>query len=325
MDFWRQMAKEILFYNYGIGADTVQAFISAMEEAKAEDVVVRVNSPGGNPFFGWGAVAKFKEHTEGKKIKVDGAAQSMAAYFLLFCDDVEALDVSNILFHRAHMNIYSTEDQNYLDQINANLRKKLEAKVDAAKWKEVTGISIKEMFEGENRIDVSLNAKQAKQLGIVTKIVTLKPDELTAFNERFSGVAAKIENTENINKNTMTKEEFKAKHPDVYASIVKEGTDSERDRVGSHLAFLKADPEAVVKGIKEGKALSATDMAELSVKMMSANSLEKIETESADAVVTAEVKDKGADAAAKTKEQKEIAEFEKKVDAHLNLTPAAQK
>lgn len=319
------MAKEILFYNYGIGADTAQVFIKELEEAKADDVTVRINSPGGNPFFGWGAIAKFKEHEGKKKIKVDGAAQSMAAYMILFGEDVEALDVSNILFHRASMNIYSDEDKRFLDSINANLRKKLEAKVDAAKWKEVTGVSIKDMFESENLIDVSLNAKQAKQLGIINKIVTLKPNELTALNEKFSGVAAKVDpdkEKENQNPIKMTKEELKSKHPDVYASIVKEGIEAEQDRAGAWMAFVDIDPEAVKKGIDEGKSLSQKQMAEFSRKAMSAAALTDLEKEGAPKAETEEVKDKDGKKTEATKKEAEVNAFQKEVFQKLGIKTA---
>lgn len=306
-----------------------EAILSQIEDNMDNEVTLRTLTPGGNLFAAYSIYAKMKEHGN-IHLKVDGAANSAGAFLPLYAKSSECLNVSRFVFHRADMFVDNAEDQKFLDDVNKDLKAQMKMKIDAAKWKEITGITIDQMFDPETRKDFVLNGQQAKAVGLVTKVNKLTPEmqkELVAFNERYA-IAADTEEKENQvnqNKNTMNKEEFKAKHPDVYASIVKEGTDAERDRVGSHLAFLKADPEAVVKGIKEGKALSATDMAELSVKMMSVKTLNKIEEESTEAVVTAEVKDKGADAAAKTKEQKEIAEFEKKVDAHLNLTPAAQK
>lgn len=325
MDFWRQMSKKEIYLYSGIYDFVAQEVIQAMEENSGEDITMRVNSPGGNVFAGWGIIAKMQEREGKVNIKVDGAAFSMTAFMLLFADNVEALDVSTFMFHRANMYVSTPEDQVFLDKVNAGLRKKMEAKIDTAKLKELTGTSIKDLFEAENRIDLVLDAKQMKALGIVNKITKLTPAEATAFNEKMYAVAATSEENptnENQNKNTMTKEDFKLKHPDAYAAIVKESVDAERDRVGAWMAFSKADPEAVAKGIKEGKNLSQTEMAELSVKMLSANALDKIAGESAEAVVTAEVKDKKDDKG-KTEAQKKDEAFEKSIDAMLNIKQPA--
>ena len=63
---------------------------------------------------------------------------------------------------------------------DGSLREKLEAKVGAAKFKEVCGCSIKSMFEDEKRTDINLTAKQMKEMGIVTKITKLTPADVTA-------------------------------------------------------------------------------------------------------------------------------------------------
>ena len=311
--------KEIYLYS-GIYDFVAQEVIQAMEENSGEDITLRVNSPGGNVFAGWGIIAKMQEREGKVAIKVDGAAFSMTAFMLLFADSVEALDVSTFMFHRANMYVSTPEDQAFLDKVNGGLRKKMEAKIDTNKLKELTGTSIKDLFEAENRIDLVLDAKQMKALGIVNKITKLTPAEATAFNEKMYAVAAVAEPADDKTKNPiqMTKEEFKAKHPEVYAAIATEAVTAERDRVGAWMAFSKADPEAVAKGIKEGKTLSQTEMAELSVKMLSGKTLEAIKDENAEAVKTEEVKDPK-NAKAKTDAEKEVAAFEERIDGHLGL------
>lgn len=304
-----------------------EAILSQIEDNMDNEVTLRTLTPGGNLFAAYSIYAKMKEHGN-VHLKVDGAANSAGAFLPLYAKSSECLNVSRFVFHRADMFVDNAEDQKFLDDVNKDLKAQMKMKIDAAKWKEVTGITIDQMFDPETRKDFVLNGQQAKAVGLVTKVNKLTPEmqkELVAFNERYA-IAANVEeektNTENQNKNTMTKEDFKLKHPDAYAAIVKEIVAAERDRVGAWMAFSKADPEAVAKGIKEGKTLSQTEMAELSVKMLSANALDKITDESAEAVVTAEVKDKKDDKG-KTEAQKKDEAFEKSIDAMLNIKQPA--
>ena len=60
----------------------------------------------------------------------------------------------------------------------------------------------------------------------------------------------------------MTVTELKAQYPNLVDDIVA----SERDRVNSFLVFAHLDLDACKKGISEGSALSATQMAEFTLK-----------------------------------------------------------
>lgn len=98
----------------------------------------------------------------------------------------------------------------------------------------------------------------------------------------------------NINSNSsliksdskMTKEEFKNSHPNVYASIVSEGINTERERAKSWLAYQKADSEAVKNGIESGNEISASQREELLIKMHSVNQLEQLEQDAAKPIQT---------------------------------------
>lgn len=269
------MAKEILLYS-GIYSFVAADIITAMEEASGEDIVMRINSPGGDVFAGWGIIAKMCERTMDTTIKADGFVASMAANICLYGSKVECLDVTKFLFHRADGPVSSPEDQAFLDDVNADLRKKMSSKIDDKALKEITGYSIKDMFENENRIDVILTAAQAKKVGLVNKINKISPSELKAHNEKYYSIAAlssmsasgKPENKPS-NSKKMTRAELKASHPEVYASIFNEGVEQERDRVGAYMAFLAVAPKEVSEGIKSNKPLSQTLMAEFAMKAVS--------------------------------------------------------
>lgn len=286
------MAKELLLYS-GIYNFTAEAFISKLDMYAEDDVTVRVNSPGGSVFAGWGMIAKMKEHKGAINIKVDGLAASMAFNMALFATNVEALDVSRFMFHRADMDAETDDEKKLIAEINKDLRKAVESKVDADNWEKVTGTTIKDLFESEDRKDVWLNAKEAKKLGIVSKIK--KVSEASSEDSMFYKLAAMAdfsetkqqqEKKEDNNITVMTEDKLKAEHPELYKSIFAMGAENEKDRVQSWLTFQDIDPKAVEEGIKNGKDLARADYAEFTKKAMAKNALGKIEDDNPNDVVT---------------------------------------
>lgn len=259
-----------------------------MEDNSDTDICLRINSPGGSVLAGWGIIAKMREKTEGKiKGKVDGAAMSMACYALAFMDEVECLDISKFMLHPADMYVSDETDQAFLDSMNADLRKKLEAKIDSKKLKTITGYSIADMFENKDTPDLHFNATQAKELGLVTKIVKLNPAEAKAVNDRmFAAVALAEPIKPVVMAEIKTLTEFKAAYPELYAQAIKEGIDKEHDRVMSFQAFRKVDAKAVAKAIKKGKKITAEFQSEMARKQNSPEALKALEKDSAKAIDT---------------------------------------
>jgi len=278
------MAKPIYLLSY-IGNYSAENFARSLDENAQEDVNAYINSPGGDVFAGWTMIGKLMEHKGKSTAKVGGAAMSMAANMLMYFDEVEALDVSVIMFHRADMYVNTPEDKAFLDGVNKDLRKKMEAKIDSNTLKELKGYSIKDLFEAEKRIDLLLTASEAKKLGIVTKVVKADPKKIqasagyspTAMAEFFSDeqpIASKPVHTPITNK--MNLEKLKQEHPDVYAQAVQIGTLSERDRVQAIMVYADADLTQCKAAIDSGNPLSAKQTQEFLVKMTSATQLDAI-------------------------------------------------
>jgi ATP-dependent protease ClpP protease subunit len=314
------MAKELYLYS-GIYSFTAESLIAAMEENKSEDITLRLNSPGGSVPAGWGIIAKMIEHGN-VSIKVDGVAASMGAMLLPFAQNVTVLDVTKIMLHKADMMVESPEDQKFLDDVNKDLLKALTKKIDNTKLKELKGIGLSELFASGERKDMWLSAKEAKDIGLVDKITKLTPQEAKAFDEKFYSIAATAEpkiiqpiKTEN----KMTVAEFKAAHPDVFASVVQLGIDQEKDRVSACLVFNEIDPKGVKEAIESGKPLSQTQMAQFSLKAASAQSLKKIISDNATTIIA----DAG-DGKVLTDEEKEIAAFKAKIDANMKKIGAVK-
>jgi ATP-dependent protease ClpP protease subunit len=313
------MPKELYLYS-PVYDFVAQDLISKMEEAGDEDVTMRINSPGGSVFSGWGIIAKMQERKGKTNIKVDGAAMSMAAFIPLFADHVEALDTSTFMLHRAAMYVETPEDQAVLDKVNKNLRSKMETKLDSDALKSISGYSIKDLFENEKRIDLFLTAKEAKQIGLVDKINKVSPKELAAFNEKFYSLAAKSESdtTTQTNKsktNKMTLAQLKAEHLELFNEVVAIGVAAEKDRVEACLVFNDIDPKGVKAAIEGGKPLTEKQKAEFGLKAMGAAALKNISADSEGKELTTEE----ITAKNKTAKEQQIAEFNKELFGHLGL------
>lgn len=275
------MKKELYLYS-GIYDFTAERIISALNENPDDDVVMRINSPGGGVLAGWGIIAKMQERKGKVHVKIDGGAMSMAAMISLFADHVEALDVSTIMLHRAIGYADTQEQKDWLNRINKDLRAKIETKVDAEQFEKVTGYKVADLFEKEERLDLFLSAKQAKQIGIVDSIVKADPDQIKAVAQMFD-VAAQVTQIDNSKNIIMTKEDFKLKHPEAYNALVAEVKTAvlaeESDRVGSWMVFIDTDKKAVLDGIASGKAISATQMSEFVIKKTAQASLATLDEE----------------------------------------------
>lgn len=311
-------AKELYLYS-PIYDFVAESLIAQMEENCDSDITLRMNCPGGSVLSGWGIIAKMQERKGVKtNIKVDGSAMSMACYSLLFATGaVECLDVSKFMFHPADMYVSNESAQAFLDSMNKDLRKAMEAKMDTVEFKKITGYSIAEMFENKDCPDLFLSAKQAKSLGLVTKINKLNLDEAKAINERMFAVA-EVKEPKEIQIQKPNKMEIKSladlktTFPNIYAEAVKEGADAEFTRVNSFNVFRGVDAKAVDAAIKERKPFTTDFQSEMLLKAANPKALKAIEDEAVPAVVTEEAgKPETPEAKARLEA---LAKFEESVD-----------
>lgn len=328
------MPKEILIYT-DFYRFTAAEIIKELDAAKNDDLTIRVNTYGGDPHACFGVIRKMAEHKKSIDMKVDGHADSMGAYMLCCAKNVECLPTSEFTLHRA---AYMDESQmdpammQTLQNMNAFLRALLEKKIDPAKLFEMKGVTMDQMFNMANRVDVKLTAEEALSIGLVNKVMEMDEMMLHAINKRMrmaaSTLAQKIdeqigyriaatttEPPKQINTNIMTVEELKAKHPEVYNSVFALGVTQERDRVGAWMVYAKIDPEAVQKGIESKEAVSQKVMAEMSMKALSPEMLAKLRIEAAPAVVTQTP-------AATTQAKPEVIDFEKALNTRLGIKDA---
>lgn len=318
------MAKEVLLYS-PIFSFTAESVIQQLNDFQGEDVTLRINSPGGSVFAGWGMVASTVDFDGELTIKVDGTASSMAAILLLFHKNVEALNVSQFVLHRASTFSREAGDLDILAKVNKDIRAAFESKLDIPAFEKIAGITLDEFFTSEDVIDVNLNAKQAKKIGLISKINKLEPAEFEAMSMKFAAMSANsepidkptkeasIEQNKPSKKEKMTFEELQAKHPELVAFAVAMGVTKERDRAGAWMAFNDVDPVAVAAGVAGTENLTQTAQADFSKKMFAAAALKETNEESAPAATTTEE-----DPTASPKKT-ELENFEASVAANLGL------
>jgi hypothetical protein len=314
--------NEILIYG-GIYEWSASEFIKAFAEIEGDSVVVRMNTDGGDPLMGHGMVARLQEFEGNKTVKVDGKAYSTGFFMCLYADNVECLDVSQFMVHRASYGEWFEKSEYFtqplrenLASINADLEKAFRNKLDVAEFEKIKGVKVKDIFSMDSRIDVFLTAKEAKQVGLVSKINTITPKKAQELKASFSKLAARYDvdfssvvetpnagensnsgvnpsaNNKVNNKNKyMTIEQFKAENPELFAQIQSTAVETEKDRVNAWLKFIEVDAKAVTEGIKEGKNLSQEAMADFSVKMFAKNTTEKVTAEGKETVVETTVVD----------------------------------
>lgn len=309
------------FYRY-----SAESFARDLDKSKGKEVKVNLYSSGGSPAAGYTILSKMQKHGN-VSLSVDGFADSMAAFMLCYAKNVECLEITTSTFHRAAYPSWVDVDQTMLeelDRINAFLRKGLESRVSSEKFEAVTGYTIDQLFSMDGRIDVTVNAEQLKELGLVDKINKVTEEMIGAINGRLEMAASTSytklnpiattkpeEKVNNSKSNSMTVEKLRSEHPEVYQAAVALGIKQEKDRAGAWLAFVDVDAEAVAKGIKGDENLSQTAMAEFSRKALSAESLKKLGEDSPKGIATDEQEGQ------MTAEQKKEAEIQAHTDKVL--------
>jgi len=200
------MAKPILLYT-SIWEEQAENITNQILEApEDEPVEIWMNTPGGSVTAGWSIMAAINEKKLDVNFTVLGDASSMGAYLLLFGKHNKAYDVSNFLFHRAASMlepIMSDEELENIGNRNKIIRKKMSSRIDEALFTEVTGKTFDDMFSMDDRLDIRLNAQQAKKIGLIDEIVKLDVRKKAEIESRFMADLAAISYPEKVitNKN----------------------------------------------------------------------------------------------------------------------------
>lgn len=345
------MPKEILIYG-AIHSLSVSDAMNAMAEVDPDDgMFLRINTDGGQPQDGFGIMAKFGEYTGEKTVQVDGRAYSTGLFLLCYAEKVNALDVSKFMVHRAgysrwfeESEYFTPELKSHLIDVNKDLERAFRAKIDVKKFEELKGVKIKEIFNIDKpRTDVFFDAKEAKQIGLVDKVIKLTPKMAASINSNMVELAAKYpggnmydqneivetpsadsNNDEQINSqiknDNMNKKELLAAHPEVCSEIKADGVAEEKARVEAWMANLHIDADAVKAGIESGKGISQKDIVEFGHKLQ-AKIVADATKDDADKNATLDLDANNASekGGADNDQKSDLEKIEARIDAHLNI------
>lgn len=193
------MPKPILLYT-PIFSDTAESITNQILDYKqGEEISFWLNSPGGSVNAGYTILNALKENGNNFNTTVLGDADSMAFIMLLFSKKNKAYDTANFLVHRAASwweDVMNEDELKDIENRNKVIREKLEARIDKDKFKEVTGKTFDDIFSMEDRLDVRLDAKQAKEIGLIDEIITLDVAKRQEIESRYlNEIAALYINT----------------------------------------------------------------------------------------------------------------------------------
>ena len=106
-------------------------------------------------------------------------------------------------------------------------------------------------------------------------------DSIGTFQDAINQLINSSSINNNLKTKKMTQVELQNAHPDVYNAIRNEGILAERDRVGTYMAHVNTDTEAVVQGIESGEPLSNTQREKFLIKQHSLNQVQSLQNDSA--------------------------------------------
>jgi ATP-dependent protease ClpP protease subunit len=304
--------KEIFLYN-GFYDYTMQALIQEMQLQKdMDDISVRMNSGGGSVFSAQGFFKEMQSRRESGKtttILVDGNASSCGFFSLYYADKVKILSTTKALAHRADMYIENESDQNLVDKTNDELKTLMLSRTTSDRFKEVTGVSIDEIFDRVKRVEVWLTAQNLVDIGLVKteNVMVLTPALAASISKNMSAYFGDFKEQTNLNS-TIIMAEQNTKTPE--AAIA-----DERDRVSGWMSWLDVDANAVKAGIESGKTITAKEISEFSRKLADKSVLEALAANSITGIETPKTTELTPEAA----HSKELEDFEKKLNDVANI------
>lgn len=109
---------------YGITAKQVAAELKAAK--KVDEIVVRINSPGGSVFESYSIYALLNDHAAKVSVKVDGLAASGASVIAMAGDTIEMASASMLMIHEAWTMAIGSADElrataDILEKMNGQL------------------------------------------------------------------------------------------------------------------------------------------------------------------------------------------------------------
>ncbi len=270
-------------------------------EAKNEEIDLRVSSPGGSVWEALGIFNAIREHTKTVTATISDIAASAAAYIVSAADNIKVFDNSVFMIHNPWsfaLGDYRdfAKESEFLDDVAAITAKgfvqktgkslsKIRDLMDEETW--LFGEKIVEegfadtILPAETEDDTPENVMIAyAQTRVKNCFAQMQKDE-TKTAEYHQQIMNLIQQPKTIKpviqeKKTMNLEEFKKDHLDLFNAIVSDATIKERKRVQAHLNFLKIScaKDHAIEAIEKGSVFDEVEMSFYQTESMKARDLE---------------------------------------------------
>ena len=148
----------------------INALVRDLSTIKTKDILVRLNSPGGDPIDTFSLYHAFKNHPSNVIFRIEALAASAASFLPLSGNEVQAYPSSLMMIHNSWVmavgNRFDLQDTaDILEKIDTNMQDIYTAK---------TKIGKKEMAD-MMKAETWFSAKEAKETGFIDTIMDGKP------------------------------------------------------------------------------------------------------------------------------------------------------
>lgn len=312
--------EEIFLYS-GIYDWTIQPVLERLKEiGSKKSVKIRTNSGGGDVFSAQGLLADMQKREGETILAIDGNGSSMAFFMAVYASRVQILSTTKALVHRADMYEPGEEDKKLLGDINGTFKDAMLSKIDPIAFTKVTGKTIDQIFDPNNREEIWLNAENMVDIGLVKKedVYELTPSLAAEISDKMKislGAYHEPEsNSNNLKTKKMAENTNEVNVAEIEANAIKKGAEKESARVSAWMVWAEVDLKKVQAGIDSGKEISAKETQEFILAMTNKTNLEAIKTNSPGAVATPKT-----EPTAEDKAKQEYEQAEKELHASLGL------
>ena len=238
-----------------LDAKTVTDAIDAIE---ADEIVVRINSPGGSVFAGAAIYHALKRHKATIITEVDGVAASMGSFIFMAGEKRRVSPVATIMVHNPFANRVSGSASDL--RATADALDKIKA-FSIETYCKGTGLTEAEL-EKMMAATTYMNADEAISKGFATEKITYK-DEMVGLmrddDDFRSALFEALDNDGRIIKNieggsmSITLEKVEKEAPDVAKALMQKGRELELERIkGVRMQSVVGHEEMVEKMMFDG-------------------------------------------------------------------------
>tara|TARA_R110001592_G_scaffold92874_2_gene270209 strand:+ start:2560 stop:3552 length:993 start_codon:yes stop_codon:yes gene_type:complete len=237
--------KEILIYDVIGSFDlTAKSIIEQLNDADGQDVLVRINSVGGDVFEGMAIYNALKKYNGKVKIEIEGLSASMASIIMLAGDDVSASENSLIMIHNPSAGVMGeskdlSKRADLLDKMKTQMVNIYTGATNIPEKKVIKMMDEETWFTSEEALEVGLINNVTEAIKVAAHF-----DLGTITNNVPEWVAEKY-----TNKNNNEMEEVKNMFEELKTAIASFVTSTKEEIVAENVVVNIADDESIKEQI----------------------------------------------------------------------------